>query len=230
MTNLPHAVIIAGGQGQRLGGVRKADLRIGGRRLLDRVIDGLGPVEQPVVVATGPAAGPTLQLPAGAIGVADIGGEHTGPLAGIAAAVVALRARGVSAGVLVSVAVDTPLLPADYVTRLLAGLGEASAAFALWGEDFYPTNAAWRIEAIADLPEQMMLGAAPASPKALLPHLNAVPVDWKRESPLPGRSVADLSPGGRSGAVATPPTGGNDPFANVNTVSDLIALERRLKL
>ena len=45
--SLPHAVIIAGGEGQRLGGVRKADLRIGGVRQIDRVIEALGAVAAP---------------------------------------------------------------------------------------------------------------------------------------------------------------------------------------
>lgn len=36
------AVILAGGRGSRLGGVRKADLRLGGVRLLDRVLSAVG--------------------------------------------------------------------------------------------------------------------------------------------------------------------------------------------
>ncbi|MFN4211385.1 MAG: NTP transferase domain-containing protein, partial [Devosia sp.] len=47
---LPHAVIIAGGRGERLGGVRKADLRLGGRRLVDRVADELGPLASPLML------------------------------------------------------------------------------------------------------------------------------------------------------------------------------------
>ncbi len=68
------AVVLAGGQGSRMGGVSKADLQIGGRRLLDRVLAAcagagvvvvVGDVEVPdgVVLTredppgTGPAAG-----------------------------------------------------------------------------------------------------------------------------------------------------------------------------
>jgi molybdopterin-guanine dinucleotide biosynthesis protein A len=51
---LPHVVIIAGGRGMRLGVVRKADLRLGGVRQLDRVISALGKIVSPIMVASGP--------------------------------------------------------------------------------------------------------------------------------------------------------------------------------
>lgn len=202
---LPHAVVIAGGQGERLGGVRKTDLRIGGQQLLDRLVGALGAVAAPVMVATGPAgAGRAQWLPEGVVAVPDIGAQRAGPLAGLAAAIADLRSRGVTSGVLVSVAVDTPLLPADYVPRLLAALEGVPATFAARGDDFYPTNAAWRIEAIADLPERMADDPAPHSLKALLAALEARRVGW---------DAAD----------------GSNPFANINTVADLIALGRRIK-
>lgn len=190
-------VIIAGGQGQRLGGVRKADLRIGGVRLIERMAKVLSALEQPLMVATGPEAN-GLVLGPQFWPVSDIEGTQGGPLAGLAAAVLALRSRGIMGGVLVSVAVDTPFLPHDYVARLLSGLDSAPAAFAGWRDAFYPPNAAWRLEAIADLPER--LGEV-ASLKALHQRLGSVRVGWDDEK--------------------------DNPFDNLNTLADLVALGER---
>ena len=198
--NLLHAVIIAGGKGERLGGVRKADLRIGGRRLVDRVTAALGSVEAPLMIATGPdKAG--LRLPDGAVAIADLDASVGGPLAGLATAIDALRTRGVHAGLLVSAAVDTPFLPADFAAVMRDGLGDAAAAYGAYGEQFYPPNAVWRIEALTTLPEQVRTGSAAPSLKALQQMLGAISVNW---------ATRDSA----------------DPFANVNTLDDLIALGR----
>ena len=101
----PHAVVIAGGRGERLGGVIKADLRIGGRRLLDRVVGALGAVESPLMISIGPRHH-WPGLPADAVAVADLAATTGGPLAGLAAAVASLQARGIDRGLLVSVAVS----------------------------------------------------------------------------------------------------------------------------
>ncbi len=44
------AIIVAGGQGSRMGGVSKADLDIGGRRLLDIVLSAVTGAATTVVV------------------------------------------------------------------------------------------------------------------------------------------------------------------------------------
>ncbi|MFD2649808.1 molybdenum cofactor guanylyltransferase [Devosia albogilva] len=188
-----HVLILAGGAGARLGGVRKSDLRVGGRPLLRRVVDALGPLENPLLVSTGPGT-PPPDLPPHAIPVPDHDQEHAGPIAGLAAAVSALERRGIRSGLLLSVAVDTPFLPADYSTRLVTALGSAPAAAAAWKDQLYPTNALWRLDNLAAaLPRS-------ASPKGLLSTLGAVTVNWD---------------------------GPCDPFANLNTLADLITLQNR---
>ena len=198
--SLPHAVIIAGGRGERLGGVRKADLRIGGRRLVDGVTEALGSVAAPLLISTGPRQD-WHGLLDDAVAVSDLDAATGGPLAGLAAAIAALRERGIVTGLLVSVAVDTPFLPRDFVTRMRDALGDGPAAYAAWDDQFYPPNAIWRIEAVADLPEQVRDGSVARSLKALQQGLGARPVDWTGH-------------------------GAGNPFANVNTVADLIALGR----
>ncbi|HEV7344399.1 MAG TPA: molybdenum cofactor guanylyltransferase [Devosia sp.] len=198
--NCPHAVILAGGKGERLGDVRKATLRVGGVRLVDRVTATLGATQSPLLIATGPG-GADMELPAGAVAVADLTGPVGGPLAGLAAAIAWLHAQDHREGLLVSAAVDTPFLPPDFVAQMIDALGDADAACAAWRDQPYPPNAVWRIDALTALPEQVRQGKAAHSLKVLQQAIRTRSVDW-------------------AGRTST------DPFANVNTVGDLVALGR----
>lgn len=197
--SLPHAVIIAGGQGRRLGGVRKAELKLGERRLIDRVAAALGAVQRPILVATGPEH-PTPPGPYK--GIPDIDVALGGPLAGLAAAVDLLAKSGVEDGLLVSVAVDTPFLPADFAAVMMESLGDHAAVYARWGTEFYPPNTLWRLSILACLPDRVRDGTAPKSLKLLLGEIGAISHDWQASAPL-------------------------NPFDNLNTFSDLIRLSRR---
>ena len=195
-------VIIAGGEGRRLGGVLKSELVVGGVRLIDRValrLEGC----QPLLVVHGRHVAERLSLPEGAVAVPDLESDYGGPLAGLAAAVDWLASRGRS-GDLVLSAVDAPFLPADYVPRLLEALADAPAAIASAGEQPYPTNSAWRLAAIADLAAEVRAGTAPRSLKRLAEKLGAATVSW--------------------------PTGpAGNPFANANTPEELAALDARAR-
>ena len=197
-----RVLILAGGRGTRLGQVRKADIRLGGLPLLTRVASRLRMSEDDLLVSTGP--GPASP---GAFGTAlpDLDTSLGGPLAGVAAAAAYLRDQAPSDTVLLSVAVDTPFLPQDFVTRMLETMDHgAPAAQAFWRGNAYPTNAAWRLADLHDLPEQAAKGTVVQSPKALLAQLGAVAVDWEA-------------------------THADDPFANLNTLADLIDLSHRMQ-
>lgn len=187
-----HALILAGGEGSRLGFVRKATLRIGNRRLIDSVAERLPNVDS-VLVATGP--GPAVPLGVGT-GLSDGVDTHGGPMSGLKAALRHLGDDGAE-GVILTVAVDTPFLPEDYGARLLDAISAgANAACAAWGGRIYPTNAAWRLCALPPVDD------LPHSPKALLEMLGGGIVDW-------------------SGSAA------QNPFANLNSLADLVSLSRR---
>jgi len=72
------ALVLAGGEGRRLGGLSKADLVVGGRSYLDRALDAVGAAERRVVVGPQDLARP---------GVATVLEDPPlgGPVAGIAA-------------------------------------------------------------------------------------------------------------------------------------------------
>ncbi|NMA96842.1 MAG: molybdenum cofactor guanylyltransferase [Phyllobacteriaceae bacterium] len=186
-----HALILAGGAGSRLGGVDKARLRIGNVALIDRVIDRLGEVSS-LLVATGPEM--PHALPKG-IAIPDHSDKHLGPMAGVAAALRHLRPLAGPDDILASVAVDTPFLPSDFLARIVQPISDgAAASLAVWKEQFYPTNAAFRL---SEVPEIL-----PDSPKALLASMGAVKIDWSVDQAL-------------------------NPFGNVNTLADLVAMSRR---
>lgn len=204
MAQKQHSIaglILAGGRGERLGGVIKSELVVGGVRLLARVAARLGGCA-PLLVAHGRIEPALLRLEADMIGVPDLDGDYAGPLAGLAGAMAYFGTLTVAPDLVISVAVDTPLLPDDFVQRLAGELGDRSAAIAAYGGQPYPTNAIWRIERFRDLPERVAAGTAPRSLKSLCAEAGGIHIEW-------------------------PATTAGDPFANVNTPEDLAELERR---
>ncbi|MDR3472728.1 MAG: NTP transferase domain-containing protein [Devosia sp.] len=198
------AVILAGGEGSRLGGAIKALLEVGGHTLLDRVMERLGAEASPILVAHGRIDPAVLQLPPGLLAVADLEGDVRGPLAGLAAAVAQLSTRRQAPEFLVSAAVDTPFLPHDFVSRLVAAAQASGTAAVLAtsdGQD-YPTNALWRLDALTTLPQRVGNGTAPRGLKGLAAELGALRAAWQ------------AGPEG-------------DPFANANTPAELAALRLR---
>lgn len=198
------AVILAGGLGERLGGARKASLKVGGTRLIDRVHAALSDA-QPILVSSGPTGLGPLLLPDGTVSVPDLLPESKGPIAGLAAAVARLLVADHPPEIVVCAAVDTPFLPQNFAARMRDSLaGGALAAVAQCDGQDYPTNSAWRLAVLADLPRRVLAGRAPASLRKLAAELAATPVDWSK-------------------------TETGDPFSNVNTLEDLMNLERRLQ-
>jgi molybdopterin-guanine dinucleotide biosynthesis protein A len=111
----PLGVILAGGEGRRIGG-GKPFVTLGGRPLITHVIDRLAPqCARLAVNANGPADGfTTLGLPV----IADGGQSGQGPLSGILAAMDWAAAQGASW--VLTAPVDTPFLPMDLAQKLAA--------------------------------------------------------------------------------------------------------------
>jgi molybdopterin-guanine dinucleotide biosynthesis protein A len=195
------AVILAGGRGERLGGVVKANLIVGSMRLLERVAAAIEPVDA-VLVAHGAVATEELNLMPWQIAVPDLRTEYAGPLAGLAGAVAWCKGMDEPPDVVATAAVDTPFLPRHFAALMVDALGDGAAVVARHGGQNYPTNAAWRLSAIADLPDRLRAGTAPHSLRRLAAELDAHYLDW-------------------------PESQGGDPFANANTPEDLVALEAR---
>lgn len=138
-------VILAGGQGRRMGGADKAMLRLAGRSLAARAVDRLEPqVERLSISANGdPTRLAALGLPV----LAD--DQPQGPLSGVLAALDWAAPLGATA--VVTVAVDTPFFPGDLVPRLILGSDPSGIALARSGGNDHPTFALWPVGLRGDL-------------------------------------------------------------------------------
>ena len=134
------ALILAGGQGTRLGGVDKAFLTLGGQPLIAHVLARLAPQAECIAVS---ANGDGARFAAFGLPVLADNLPGRGPLAGVAAGLA--WAGGLGATSLLTVPVDTPFIPADLLERLRPGPNAAVYAgrqhhlVALWPVDFLPS-------------------------------------------------------------------------------------------
>ena len=137
-------VVLAGGQGRRMGGVDKGLIAMRGRPLVEWVIERL----QPQVGALLINANQNLERYA-AIGhpvVRDAVGGFAGPLAGLHAALSAATTPWI-----VTAPCDSPFLPRDLVARLAAAVGDAQLAVARTFDQAHPVFALVRRDVLPHL-------------------------------------------------------------------------------
>lgn len=125
-------VILAGGEGRRIGGGKPQRL-LGGETLLDRALRIARDWSDDVLVATGESDMPGIE----------------GPLGGLAAAL----ALG---GDVLTIPCDMPFLPADLPERL--GEGGKAATIAASGGRLHPVCALWRARATEGLADYVATG------------------------------------------------------------------------
>jgi molybdopterin-guanine dinucleotide biosynthesis protein A len=186
-----------------MGGGDKPLRTIGGRPILERVIERLRPQCDGLILnANGdPARFAATGLPV----VSDTVPDFAGPLAGILAALDWASAHRPDVVWVASVAADTPFLPHDLVSRLHAARVAAGMplACAESGGQAHPVNALWSVALREDL-------------RHALVHENMRKIDrWTAR-----HGIAHAG-------WATEPF---DPFFNANTPEDLAEAERLIGL
>jgi molybdopterin-guanine dinucleotide biosynthesis protein A len=191
-------LVLAGGLARRMGGGDKARIRIGGKTILERVLERLTPQCSSVILnANGdPARFADTGLPV----VPDTVPDFAGPLAGILAGLDWAAAHAPGIADLVSVPGDCPFLPRDLVERLRAARQSAGLplACARSGEWRHPVVGLWPVVLRADLR------------KAL------VEEDLRKIEAWTARHGV---------AIADWPDAPVDPFFNVNTPEDAARAE-----
>jgi molybdopterin-guanine dinucleotide biosynthesis protein A len=125
-------VIQAGGKSTRMGGEPKALLELGGRRIIERVLDAIAPVVDDVLVVTNT---PTLYAFLGVPMVADVYPDH-GSLGGIFSGLSA--ATGDAA---FTVACDMPFLHPDVARLVVERAGQADVVIPRVGEQLETLHA-----------------------------------------------------------------------------------------
>ncbi len=182
-------LVLAGGRSTRMGR-DKALLTWQGQPLALHVAARLMPQVETVIRSGGaiPERLAALGLPVVPDAVAD-----QGPLGGILAGLRWARAQGCDA--VLTAPCDAPNVPTDLAARLLAGLGEASAALPVGLHGPEPLFALWRVGTLQRLEDAAAAGALGV--RAALAGLQAAEVTFPQDS--------DAA----------------DPFANLNAPDDL---------
>ena len=124
-------LILAGGRGQRLGGVDKGLQPWRGQPLVDHALARLAPQVSAVMISAN--RNPEAYAARGARVLADASDDFPGPLAGILAGL-----RAAATPWLAVVPCDSPSLPLDLVDRLAGGIGDAQGAVVRRGERLEP--------------------------------------------------------------------------------------------
>jgi molybdopterin-guanine dinucleotide biosynthesis protein A len=196
------AVVLAGGLARRMGGGDKPLRTVGGRPLLDHLLERLRPQAAAVILnANGdPARFARYGLPVVADGLPD----HPGPLAGILAALDHAAEVHPDLPWVVSVTGDAPFVPADLVARLHAARAAAGTqlACARSGAHTHPPIGLWPVALRAEL----------------------------RAALLAGERKIDRWTARFGCAEAEWPTAPYDPFFNANAPEDLAEAQRILHL
>lgn len=134
-------VILAGGEGRRIGGGKPHRL-LGGRTLIERAIERARAWSAEVAVAV---RAPEQIVDPGVPLLVDPPGLE-GPLGGLASALRFGR------GTVLTIPCDAPFLPDDLPERLAAALPGHAAALAASDGRVHPVCGLWRTEALARLP------------------------------------------------------------------------------
>lgn len=201
MSAKPACVILAGGLARRMGGGDKPLKTIGGRTILDRVIDCVTPQCSSLALNANGDPGRFSQwnLPV----VADSVEGFAGPLAGVLAGMDWAAQHAPDADFLLSVAADCPFLPRDLVAKLESAREAANAdvSVAHSGGQAHPVIALWRVALRDDL-------------RRALVDENMRKIDrWTARYRM---------------ASADWPAAPVDPFFNANTPEDVAEAERLL--
>ena len=192
-------VVLAGGLGRRMGGGDKPMREIGGRAILDHVVERLEPQCDGLLLnANGdPERFARFGLPV----VADTVAGYPGPLAGILAALEWTAQNRPGVEWVVSAAGDCPFLPRDLVARLQRARQAEGAdlAVAASGGQAHPVIGLWKVALRDDLRRALVEEDLRKIDRWTVRYRLAT-VSW------PGEPV--------------------DPFFNANTVDDLHEAER----
>ena len=164
-----EVVILAGGQGQRIGGAKSGRL-LGGRTLLDRAIE----------IARRWSPRPALclrsrdQIAACPIEVIVDDPDLEGPLGGLAAALRFAREQKLER--LLTLPCDAPFLPEDLLARLGSVLDGNDAAVPSTRGQLHPACALWTTRALDALPAYAASGRR--SLHGFAEHVGYVEVPW----------------------------------------------------
>ncbi len=144
MTDNVSGIILAGGQGRRMGTVDKGLQVLAGRTMIEHVIERLGPQVDEIIIN----ANQNLDK-YGKFGypvAPDVTVGFAGPLAGLQAGL-----KAANHPMVVTAPCDSPFLPHDLVSRLAGAIGSHQLAVAKTGDQPHPVFALVRRDVLDHL-------------------------------------------------------------------------------
>lgn len=195
------AVILAGGEGRRMGGEDKSRLDLNGKPLIRHVLDRVAPQARLTTVSCheDPDRFADLGIPV----ITDESSERLGPIGGILSAMDWAATYHPEADFILSVPTDTPFLPHDLVRRLRYAreMADLNMACACSGDQIHPVVAMWPV-AVRDILRRSLERAPERNVRNWARRIGCAYAIWQSEP--------------------------EDPFFNINSPADLE--EARLRL
>ncbi len=156
-TKLPPVagVLLAGGLSRRMGGGDKCLRRLGGRTVLEHVIERAAPQVNALMLNANGDAGRFARF--GLEVVADELDGHAGPLAGVLTGMAWARANAPDCPFIATFATDAPFFPRDMVSVMEAALRAATAEMAAAASDgrMHPVFGLWPVRLEGELREAL---------------------------------------------------------------------------
>lgn len=199
------AVILAGGRSSRMGGTAKCLCSLGASRIIDLILQQLAPQVKHLIINVAPASTLASDIVNSSnsalnqlIVVEDIYPAFSGPLSGIASSMHHIKTQLPKVNWLLSVASDTPFIPANLYSKFYAATLQYPAN-ALVAEHNNQSHYVFTLWSLSTLPyiDSILRSEKPYRMKDVLASLNAQTIDF-------------------SGA-------GKHAFFNINTPDDLIS-------
>ena len=144
-------IVLAGGQGRRMGGVDKGLQLLHGKPMVVQVLERLTPQVDEIVINANQNLDAYRRF--GHRVVADDIPGFAGPLAGLHAGM-----KAASNPLVVTVPCDSPFLPLDLVLRLRSSLGRNDLAVAKTGDQPHPVFALMKRELVTNLEAFLVQG------------------------------------------------------------------------
>ena len=165
-------VILAGGEGSRLGGGKPLRI-LGGERLIDRAVRQARMWSATLAVAVRDAA----QVRGCKVEVIQDREDVEGPLGGLASALQFAVER--QCELLLTIPADMPFLPDDLLNRLAAPIADQSCALSSSGGHVHPVCGLWKVSAADQL--EVYVATGRRSLRGLAEVVGCAVVEWPSE-------------------------------------------------
>ena len=165
-------VILAGGEGRRLGGGKPLRL-LGGEQLIDRAVRKARIWSATLAVAVRDAA----QVRGSKVEVIQDRWDVEGPLGGMASALQFALARYCE--LILTIPADMPFLPDDLLNRLAAAIADQSCVLSSSGGHVHPVCSLWNVSAADQL--EVYAATGRRSLRGLAEAVGCAVVEWPSE-------------------------------------------------